>query len=496
MTRLRDVIIVIPGITGSVLKKDSKIVWGYSTSALWESLRGGLELTDDDPDRDVLDDGIEATALVSDLHMIPGLWKIDGYSGLCDEIVTTFGAYKGRNFFTFPYDWRRDNRVAARRLKRLVDDALPAWRKESNNPDAKVILLAHSMGGLVARHWLEVLGGRYDCRALVTFGTPYRGAPRALDCLANGVQCLPWLAETVRSFSSVYQLLPIYPAFRDRDGNWVRAAEYDHIPNVDSQRARDALQFHRDIERAIAENRELEGGCYRTVPIVGVGQDTVQSTVCSAALASVASIAPGGANRSGGEREHLNAIRASDVLPQAVEQHGYSGGDGTVPRVSAMPIEMPPGSDEFFIASRHATLQGNAAALTHILELIKQWQRNGLQMIRGADPAPSPRRPVLALSLDDYHAAGETIEMRAALRDFDSAEPLHISGRSAIPAAYIESVQGGFAKRCEFQFGDGDWVLRIDGLPPGGYRVSVFFDATSSAGIQPHRVCDVFAVGA
>jgi hypothetical protein len=32
------------------------------------------------------------------------------------------------------------------------------------------------MGGLVARHYLEVFDGWRDTRMLVTFGTPYRGS--------------------------------------------------------------------------------------------------------------------------------------------------------------------------------------------------------------------------------------------------------------------------------------------------------------------------------
>ncbi len=42
--------------------------------------------------------------------------------------------HPGKNFFTFPYDWRRDNRVAARRLKEQTNRWLREWRREQ--PDA------------------------------------------------------------------------------------------------------------------------------------------------------------------------------------------------------------------------------------------------------------------------------------------------------------------------------------------------------------------------
>ena len=145
---------------------------------------------EDDPTIDDLGDQIKATALIPDTHLIPGLWKIDGYTGISKTIQKNFIVMRGQpddpspaNYYEFPYDWRRDNRVASRHLKDLIERQLPVWRAFRNAPDAKVIIMAHSMGGLLARHYLEVMEGWPNCRLLVTFGTPYRGA---LDYLANG----------------------------------------------------------------------------------------------------------------------------------------------------------------------------------------------------------------------------------------------------------------------------------------------------------------------
>jgi pimeloyl-ACP methyl ester carboxylesterase len=51
----------------------------------------------------------------------------------------------------------------------------------------KLILVGHSMGGLVARYFLECLEGWRDTRRLVTFGTPYRGCPGE-PCTGAGSQ--------------------------------------------------------------------------------------------------------------------------------------------------------------------------------------------------------------------------------------------------------------------------------------------------------------------
>jgi len=220
-----------------------------------------LRLSDDPADVEDLGDGITATRLLPDTHLLPGLWKIDGYTQTTRVIQNAF-LLKTGNYFEFAYDWRRDCRVAAKQLARKSHAWLQAWRQRSGKKDAKLILIAHSMGGLIARHFLEVLDGWRSTRALITFGTPYRGSLNALSFLSNGfamsVGSLPLvdLSEALRSFTSLYQLLPIYPCYDPGDGRLVRTGEVVGIPGVDANRAAAALNFHREIERAVVAHRE------------------------------------------------------------------------------------------------------------------------------------------------------------------------------------------------------------------------------------------------
>ena len=199
---MKDIVVILPGIMGSVLQKDGKDLWNVSGQALWQVVRSlgnrldDLKLDGDDPNGGDIGDGVIPTGLVQDTHIIPGLSKIDGYNKTAKLITDNFKVVEGdiykdpedkaANFYKFPYDWRRDNRANAHILKRLLDIRLKAWRKSSGNNSAKIILLAHSMGGLVSRYYLEVLGGWQDARALFTFGTPYRGSVNAVNILANG----------------------------------------------------------------------------------------------------------------------------------------------------------------------------------------------------------------------------------------------------------------------------------------------------------------------
>ena len=191
---MRDVIVLLPGITGSVLQKNGRDVWAVSGSSalnalltLGDSIRE-LALDEDPPDVDDLGDGVTATRVIHDIHLIPGLWKIDGYTKVVERVQATFDVTPGANFFEFAYDWRRDNRVAARKLAREGRAWLAAWRQRSGNDEAQLILVGHSMGGIVSRYFLECLDGWRDTRLLVTFGTPYRGSLNALGFLANGFE--------------------------------------------------------------------------------------------------------------------------------------------------------------------------------------------------------------------------------------------------------------------------------------------------------------------
>lgn len=38
-TKLRDIVVILPGITGSVLQKDGKDIWAVSGQAAWQAVR-------------------------------------------------------------------------------------------------------------------------------------------------------------------------------------------------------------------------------------------------------------------------------------------------------------------------------------------------------------------------------------------------------------------------------------------------------------------------
>ncbi|MET0145583.1 MAG: hypothetical protein ABW328_12480 [Ilumatobacteraceae bacterium] len=379
-----DVIVLLPGILGSVLERDGEEVWAPSPGAigraLWSLGRSVTTLAlDGDPwETDDLGDGVVATRLMPGIHIVPGLWGIDIYSGISAMIREHFDVVPGETYVEFAYDWRRDNRVAARRLRRLVDEKLHARR--SVNPGAKVILIGHSMGGLVARWFLECMDGWRDTRMLITFGTPHRGSVNAVDFLVNGLVKkvgplkVADLTTLLRSLTSVYQLLPIYPCIDMGDG-YRRVAEMaDELPGVDASRATSALEdFHRAIEAGVGRR---EPDAYTIHSVVGITQGTKQSARW--------------------DGSHLVVERS----------HGGEdmGGDGTVPRVSATPLETDdaPSYQPMYSSEQHGSLQTAEAVRTQLLGILTARPRPGFRAAQG-----------IRLDADDVLAAGESLVVGA-----------------------------------------------------------------------------------
>jgi hypothetical protein len=386
-------LIFLPGITGSVLQKNKKDVWAVTTESVGGALASlgrnlqGLELKDDPRDVEDLGDGVVATGIFPDVHLIPGFWKIDGYSGVRAALSQRLQLDSTQNYIEFPYDWRRDNRVAARKLARLVPTWLAQWKEVSGNADAKVVFIAHSMGGLVARYYLECLEGWRYTRKLITFGTPYRGSLNALDFLSNGhVKTFAGfnvadLSALMRSFTSVYQLLPRYPCVDTGDGVMRRPGEVSGLPNIDSAKAAAGLEFRRELERAICANAGAkEYQPYLVHPIVGTDQPTKQSA----------------------------RIRAGRLLPFNELRGADEKGDGTVPRPSALPLGCTPDDDEAFgraglyVSGVHGSLQNLPQVIAQVSYVL----------LEAKFEAYRPASEAFSLGVDDAYLVREPVRIR------------------------------------------------------------------------------------
>ncbi|MEM8572925.1 MAG: hypothetical protein AAGG56_18815, partial [Pseudomonadota bacterium] len=157
----RPVCVILPGIMGSHLAKYARWVWLNPL----RMLRGGLADIGARPDG-TLSEGVEPQGAFSRY-----------YGRLAEELKRT------HDVVVFDFDWRKSIRDEAARLAEYLRNVLDDTRNRDGSHEPPAIrLLAHSMGGLVARMmisdhrdvWESMLGR--DGSRLIMLGTPNGGA--------------------------------------------------------------------------------------------------------------------------------------------------------------------------------------------------------------------------------------------------------------------------------------------------------------------------------
>ena len=264
--KARKPIVFIPGFMGSQLWLGDKLIWpSLKMLATQTEL---FKLPEKQP--------LTVKGLVEEVVVVPNLYKQEQYSQLTDFLRESLGYEMGKDLLAFAYDWRKDLRLAAHQLKQQLED----WRKTLPNPTAKVILIAHSMGCLVARYFLDVLGGDQIAERVILMGGPHLGTPKSIVALLTGQGLLPFgllgdqIRDALSTFPGAYQLLPIYPAVFDvndkpvdvfADPRWAAEPFRAHI--ADAKKFRSELKPRASVP---------------TLCIVGYGNKTVSKAVVQA----------------------------------------------------------------------------------------------------------------------------------------------------------------------------------------------------------------------
>jgi len=193
-------LVFVPGILGSILERDGKVLWGDQ-----RSLSNFPELL---IPFDQEGGSIKATGIIRSIAIL-GTIKIHQYDSLY-ETLREIGYVEGENLFSFPYDWRKSNFSNADELNRFIESK-PALQGEFD-------ILAHSMGGLVTRIYIQNAGASTRVRTLLNLAVPFQGSLSVLQTLEQGwgslanrlAGGLPTIREVLLSFPSLYELLPRY----------------------------------------------------------------------------------------------------------------------------------------------------------------------------------------------------------------------------------------------------------------------------------------------
>ncbi len=144
-------------------------------SRQFKKIRGDANITDWAKEEDFRDPVIIVPGIVGST-MKDGKLELDQILHTYDNLYASFvanGYLQEKNLFVFPYEWRDSNIDNAVLLKEKIDEI----KQSMHWP--KVDIVAHSMGGLLTRQYLESGGYQQDIDQLITIGTPQRGSPAA-----------------------------------------------------------------------------------------------------------------------------------------------------------------------------------------------------------------------------------------------------------------------------------------------------------------------------
>jgi pimeloyl-ACP methyl ester carboxylesterase len=471
--RLRHLIVVIPGIGGSVLERAGEPVWGDGL------LRAAQRMCDPAALSLAPGDGVRAVGLIRSAWIVPGWTVMHGYERLVHGICNRFEgvildeghpdrSVPDANVVLFPYDFRQSVEVAAQRLAAEVKSRLNGLGERDQR--RRVVVVAHSMGGLVARYWLGPLEGWRCCRALVTLGTPHRGAPKAVAWLVNGVRLkgvpLPAATRVIRGWPSVYELLPRYPAVMREETS---SPCYPYELSVEGfcrQWARDAFALHQQIEQAWDEVPAQPDGPGVT-PFLGRGHPTLERASWAGALS------------------------ATKDPAEWLDQPADWFGDGTVPAYMASPIEQDQQRDGWrLVPARHGALPSYPGVIEVVEAINSESEDKSKTPVWGEE---EEERACLGVDVEEWYPAGEAVPIEVFLRPAlrGAAEELDVSGVRVW--ASVSPERGGHPMDpVELDRAGDRWVGQLGGLAQGLYRLKV--SARRVPGGEPSPVDEVFAV--
>ncbi|WP_225826531.1 lipase/acyltransferase domain-containing protein [Streptomyces naphthomycinicus] len=448
--RTGDAVILIPGIMGSELVDSTtgRTLWGLSDPRWYVSAwttgtsLAALRLTPEE--RAGRYGRVRATRLIRFPAFAPVLAGFSPYEHLRKGLRTV--VRHPAAVAEFAYDWRLPVTHNARLLAEFAHRHLDDWRAHpvhsesrghrggrpagaEDDPPPRLILVAHSMGGLLAWQASQDadLAGRI--RATVTLGTPFFGAPKAVVMLGSGRgvplphQRLKQLAVTL---PGVYDLLPAYRCVTE--GATARRLTASDIEGLggDPELAADSLPL-----RAAGPTRPPVGH----VQVVGMHQPTVQAVTLA----------------QGTVRAHHFTYRpsADGVLRVDV------GGDGTVPRESA---QLPPGA-AIPLAQSHGAVAATAEAVLVAQDAVTD-RRTG----------PWLGETRIGLSVPDVVRAGHPFQ----------AGVTGVELPTDVRCAVVDLASGLRVDTPAVRWRDHTLVAEAQPLPPGLYQMRV-----DSGGMSP-----------
>lgn len=350
-------IVFVPGMLGSDLVCVNKEVWpgkgAFGTpkprfalmTLAWDGIRNGRHGGDPDCSSTVAASG----RIVNESYGYKDTIKF------LDRLPTDV-VYYG-------WDWRKSPLAAVSGLDAKVDDLLERTKAD------EVVLMAHSMGGLVARAYVDENPAKVD--RVVTLGTPYLGAPKIWLALSQGRTDphFNWLDDIVRDreLSLFARTSPgtffAYPSERyiSLVGRWLSVPDVDDGAPLDAQQVLDRVRSYGGnaalLQEAYTWHEEL-------LEVYPEGDDVDWQMIAGRGVRT------------------LMTFKGTAANPV----YTFGDGDGTVPHQSAGMGEAAPSAVHYVCGVEHSKLTGHKK----VTSIVKDFLLDG-DPIEG-EPGPCPAR--------------------------------------------------------------------------------------------------------
>ncbi|MGW3150672.1 esterase/lipase family protein [Streptomyces sp. NPDC001177] len=375
---------------------------------------------------------VQATQLLQHSAWTPYLRGHEPYTRLI-ETITDYVAHPDA-ICQFAYDWRLPVATNGKLLAQRAREHLTAWRNhEMHNPaiarrgdqrPARLVFIAHSMGGLVTRCALDGTHNddlAADTRTVITLGTPFYGAVKAAVILNTGHGApvpLPHhkLKALCQTMPGLHDLLPTYRCLRTSDD--VTHLDLSDIKSLggNPDLAQSSLDFHRT-------QHDVHLPDHRT--LVGTRQSTWQSLTL--ADGQVTPHWDGARSNTDGS---LIRDRSGRILHFPIQ------GDGTVYRDSAAM-----GDKISTVPIQHGDLGRADASLDAVVDILLEDIHKGPPL---GEPGCGIAVPDLVEAGQTWHAVAERVDSLQGLtctvtdtEDEDNPQPARMAMRDGHPAAEI-----------------------------------------------------------
>jgi len=377
--KIRTPVLIVPGITGTEMQKGSELLWPDIDRMFTDSDDSFMDALTFDQNNTPSDPLVSATKVITTGKLF-GATVYNYTDGLINEFKNQ-GYTEGQMLFTFPYDWRygvsgknADGKTNSDLLRDKISQIL------SQTGASKVDVVAHSMGGLIVKKYVQDNPSSHSIGKTVFVGVPNTGAPQAVKALVQGdnfgVGFGPVglndaeMKKLAQNMPGVYDLLPSQKYY-DVAGSFVRlldnTADSSHgdfsisdqtiVSDLNYSETKSFLVDDNNLNsQALVGAENLHTQAFDDFDMRNVGVDLYSIDGCKT-----------------GTTVKLEQSKVTNLFGQTTTSYApykINTGDGTVPIESSTNLPIDQAKKYYVLTGKHSRLLAQDGSRQEIVNLV------------------------------------------------------------------------------------------------------------------------------